>query len=112
MKRLDDESIEVELLINNAGLGPAGAFVDETLESAMGSIQVNISTLTELTYLMLQPMKSRGAGHVILVGSLNAYMSVPLFAVYSATKSVGPTASRLRLFILAAHKPSLWMSQR
>ena len=87
MQRLGDESVEVELLINNAGLGPAGAFVDETLENAMGSIQVNISTLTELTYRMLQPMKARGSGNVILVGSLNAYMSVPLFAVYSATKA-------------------------
>jgi len=87
MAELESRGLEVELLINNAGLGPAGTFVDETLESATTSIQVNITALTELTHLNLQKMKTRRSGAIVLVGSVNAFMSVPLFAVYSATKA-------------------------
>ena len=79
--------LEIELLVNNAGLGPAGDFAGGTMASATNSIQVNITALTELTYLTLQKMKSRRSGNIILVGSVNAFMSVPLFAVYSATKA-------------------------
>ena len=84
---LESNGVEVELLVNNAGLGPAGAFSDGSLQSATNSIQVNITALTELTYLFIQKMKRRRSGNVILVGSVNAFMSVPLFAVYSATKA-------------------------
>ena len=75
---LEAKGVEVELLVNNAGLGPAGAFSDGSLQSATNSIQVNITALTELTYLFIQKMKRRRSGNVILVGSVNAFMSVPL----------------------------------
>ena len=84
---VEAKGLEIELLVNNAGLGPAGDFAGATLESATNSIQVNITSLTELTHLTLQKMKSRRSGSIILVGSVNAFMSVPLFAVYSATKA-------------------------
>ena len=87
LSEVEKRGIEIELLVNNAGLGPAGPFVDESLQSATNSIQVNITALTELTYLTLQKMKPRRSGAIILVGSVNAFMSVPLFAVYSATKA-------------------------
>lgn len=84
---LNNKGLEIELLINNAGLGPAGAFADGSLVSATQSIQVNITALTELTHLILQKMKVKRSGNIVLVGSVNAFMSVPLFAVYSATKA-------------------------
>ncbi|MEE2959337.1 MAG: SDR family oxidoreductase [Myxococcota bacterium] len=84
---LKAEKLEIDILVNNAGFGIAGSFVETAPEKVMGMIQVNITSLVELTYRLLPGMLERKSGHIMLVGSLNAFMSVPTFAVYSATKA-------------------------
>lgn len=90
-QRIYDEikqrGIEVELLVNNAGIGFAGAIEQTDVSWMMKMIQVNIAALTELTYLVLPEMLSRKAGGVINVASVAAFQPVAYNGVYSASKA-------------------------
>jgi uncharacterized protein len=80
-------ALEVEILINNAGLGAVGRFdrVDPLRVSEM--LHVNIVALTELTRLLLPHMLARGHGRIMLVGSTAGFLPGPGMAVYFATKA-------------------------
>ena len=82
-----EKGINVDILVNNAGFGTAGEFVHTTSDKLLGMVQVNIASLVELTHLYLPAMHERQLGYILLVGSVNAFMPVPHFAVYSATKA-------------------------
>jgi short-subunit dehydrogenase len=84
---LDCERIDVDLLINNAGLGDSGAFAtsDPTRNEQM--TLVNIVALTTLTRHLLPPMIARRRGDILNVSSLAGYLPIPDFAVYAATKA-------------------------
>lgn len=84
---LHNENIPIEVLVNNAGFGLAGAFADTKLERELEMIQVNISALTHLTKLFLPAMIKRGSGRVLNVASTAAFQPGPLMAVYYATKA-------------------------
>ncbi|MBT6488722.1 MAG: SDR family oxidoreductase [Deltaproteobacteria bacterium] len=86
-KMLDAEGLQVDILVNNAGFGIAGEFHETGVDKALGMVQVNISSLVALTHALLPGMRARGFGSIILVGSVNAFMPVAHFAVYSATKA-------------------------
>ncbi len=79
--------LQIDILVNNAGFGAIGQFVDNSFETAQSMVRVNITALVELSHLYLPDMLERKMGHIILVGSVNAFMPVPHFAVYSATKA-------------------------
>ncbi|WP_224369275.1 SDR family NAD(P)-dependent oxidoreductase [Hyalangium versicolor] len=77
---------EVDVLINNAGFGIHGPFMEVPLESQRGQIELNIGALVELTHAFL-PMLERRQGGIIQVASVAAYQPTPYFAVYGATKA-------------------------
>lgn len=77
----------VDILINNAGYGMQGVFLDIPLEKHMHLLQVNLLTLTALTHLFAAKMRERGEGHIMLVSSFGGYMPVNQFAVYTASKA-------------------------
>ncbi len=81
------KSVIVDALVNNAGLGLAGAFVDNDLTKVLEMIQVNIVALTALTRLLLSPMVARRSGRILNVASTAAFQPGPLMAVYYATKA-------------------------
>ena len=85
--QLDRRGIEVELLVNNAGLGSVGPFdrVDAARTAEM--LQVNIVALTELTHALLPAMLARRRGKIVLVASTASFLPCPNFAVYAATKA-------------------------
>ena len=84
---LDAEGLKIDILVNNAGFGITGEFHDMGAEKSLGMIQVNIASLVALTHALLPGMLERKSGNIILVGSVNAFMSTGHFAVYSATKA-------------------------
>jgi uncharacterized protein len=84
---LDESGLSVDLLINNAGLGDRGAFIDSDWERVLAMLQVNIETLTYLTYRILPSMRKSGCGAILNVSSVASLMPVPHFAVYAATKA-------------------------
>jgi uncharacterized protein len=80
-------SIQVDVLVNNAGFGQYGMFAENDLEECLRQIQLNVTTLTHLTRLYLPAMIERRNGKVLNVASTAAFQPGPLMAVYFATKA-------------------------
>jgi short-subunit dehydrogenase len=64
---------EVDVLVNNAAFGLYGYFADENLNEELEMIQLNVTTLTELTKLFLKPMRERKSGKILNVASTAAF---------------------------------------
>jgi len=77
----------VDVLVNNAGFGTQGHFPEIPWEKASEQLRLNVLSLTELTWRFLAPMKKRNAGHILNVGSVNAYLPIPGYATYAAGKA-------------------------
>ena len=77
----------IDILLNNAGYGLHGDFLETPIERTADMIQLNITALTELTYLFGRDMAKQGSGHILLVASLLAFQAVPGDAAYAATKA-------------------------
>jgi hypothetical protein len=86
-QRLRERGIAVDILINNAGHGRQGAFVDGTLDAALAMLQLDVVSLTAVTHVFARDMQTRGRGKILLVASLLAYQGVEKFAVYAAAKA-------------------------
>jgi len=81
------QNISIDYLINNAGYGDYGFFADSDWEKESRMIQLNISTLTQLTRLFLTEMIHNGSGKIMNLGSIASFQPGPLMAVYCATKA-------------------------
>jgi uncharacterized protein len=81
------QHIQIEYLINNAGFGDFGMFVDLDWSKQLQMINLNITTLTHFTHLYLQDMVKRKSGKIMNVASTAAFQSGPTMAVYYATKA-------------------------
>ena len=79
--------IQVDILINNAGLGTHGDFLDMPLAKHHQMINLNIIALNDLTHFYGQDMAKRGEGSILLVASIAGFLPVPRFSTYAATKS-------------------------
>ena len=119
---------QVDVLINNAGFGTSGRFVDEDRYRVRDEISLNISALVDLTAAFLPGMIARDFGVVVNVASTASFQPVPGMAVYAATKAfvrsfteavwgeiespnvrvfaVNPGATQSEFFEVAGGKPS------
>ena len=84
---LQRSGIVVDVLVNNAGFGMHGAFVDLPLDRQLEMIQLNVTALTTLTRLLLPSMVQRRSGGVLNVGSTAGFQPGPFMAAYYATKA-------------------------
>lgn len=84
---LKREKIIVTALVNNAGVGNYGNFIDTSLEEELKMIQLNISSVVALTKLFAKDMVSRKSGKIMNVASLLSFLPFPYYSVYSATKT-------------------------
>jgi short-subunit dehydrogenase len=84
---LDREKIDVDLLINNAGVGDSGAFSTSDPVRNEQMMLVNIVALTTLTRHLLPQMVARRRGGILNVSSSAGFLPIPDFAVYAATKA-------------------------
>jgi uncharacterized protein len=78
---------QVSHLVNNAGFGDYGGFLETSLEKELNMIDLNISSLVVLTKLFAKDMAERKSGRIMNVSSVLAYLPFPYMSVYSATKS-------------------------
>lgn len=78
--------LQIETLINNAGIGSGGEFAELSLQSELNMLQLNISSLVALTHLFLQKMKARKGGTIINVASMASFLPIPYMTTYSASK--------------------------
>jgi short-subunit dehydrogenase len=84
---LREQRLEPDVLVNNAGFGTYGPFLEQAVESQVEMIQVNITSLVELTRLLTPGMVARRSGRVLNVASTAAFQAGPLMAVYYASKA-------------------------
>ena len=86
-QKVREKDLQIDLLINNAGMGKHGDYVNATLEEHHQMINLNIVALNDLSYLFGKDMIERGSGYILLVGSIASFVAVPRFATYAATKA-------------------------
>jgi short-subunit dehydrogenase len=78
----------IDLLVNNAGYGVTGRFLEQPREAQIGEITLNVEALTDLTHRFVGRMRHEGFGRgVINVASTAAFQPGPNMAVYYATKA-------------------------
>jgi short-subunit dehydrogenase len=85
--QLAHQSIEVEVLVNNAGTQVYGEFAQANLGRQLALIQVNLTALVHLTHLLLPGMIRHGHGRILNLGSTGSFAPGPLNAVYCAAKA-------------------------
>ncbi len=78
---------QVDHLVNNAGFGDMGAFLDADWSRQQALLNLNISAVARLTYLFGKDMKERGYGRIINVSSVAAFSAGPYMSMYYASKS-------------------------
>jgi uncharacterized protein len=81
------KSLEIELLINNAGFGSYGPFHKADIRRHLEMVQVNCSAVMHLTHLYLPDMVARGHGDILIVASVAGFQAVPYVSAYAATKA-------------------------
>ena len=79
--------LKTEILINNAGFGMKGQFLNANIDKEEEMIILNILTVTKLTKLFAKDMVSSGGGTIINIASTAAFQAVPNLGVYSASKA-------------------------
>jgi short-subunit dehydrogenase len=84
---LEKENIGVDVLVNNAGFGVYGMFLETDLREELDMIQVNTASLVHLTKLFLKGMVRDKSGYILNAASLCAFLPTPLEAVYCSTKA-------------------------
>ena len=84
---LERRGIQIDLLINNAGLGLAGGFLTHDITKEQAAIQVNVQALVALTHQFGSRMAIRGKGGIINLESNSAFQPLPHIATYAAAKA-------------------------
>jgi short-subunit dehydrogenase len=84
---LQGRGIAVDVLVNNAGFGLHGGFVELPQARQLEIIQVNVAALVALTGLLLPGMVQRRRGGILNVGSVAGFVPGPHMAIYYASKA-------------------------
>ena len=87
MMRVAAAGLDVEVLVNNAGIGAAGAFSEVPLARQLALLQLNVVSLTELAHRCLPGMLARRRGWILNVASTAAFQPGPFLATYYASKA-------------------------
>lgn len=84
---LRERQLEVEILVNNAGFGTHGRFVEEDPVRIADEVALNVAAVVALTRALLPGMVERGHGTVVNVASTASFQPLANMAVYGATKA-------------------------
>lgn len=85
-KKLHELVGYVDILINNAGFGVFGRFIDTDLEREVQLINTNVVAVHVLTKLFLKDMTIRNSGYILNVASIAGHLPGPLMAAYYSSK--------------------------
>ncbi|MBR4213333.1 MAG: SDR family NAD(P)-dependent oxidoreductase [Bacteroidales bacterium] len=83
----DAQQLEIELLVNNAGIYFMEYLSEENLPKVRTMIALHVENVTEMCILFGARMKARGHGYILNMSSMTARIPAPGIAVYSATKA-------------------------
>lgn len=82
-----ENNYPVNVLINNVGIGSKGRFEHVSPDFYLKQINLNIVTTCLLTRLLIPVLKQSAPAHILNLGSMGGFFSIPDKAVYSATKA-------------------------
>ncbi len=85
--RLEEATLPVDLLVNNAGFGTFGPFIELDPDEEEREVQVNCNALVRLCHAAAPPMVARRSGTIVNVSSLASRSPAPTNAVFAATKA-------------------------
>jgi short-subunit dehydrogenase len=80
-------ALTVDVLVNNAGFGSNGPFVDLALVNEAAMVEVNCTALLKLTHLFARSMVERRSGRILNIASTAGFQPGPYMATYYATKA-------------------------
>lgn len=103
IERLNSQSSPIDLLVNNAGLGFFGDFVEQTTEEKRLTVDVNVVALHELADAAARAMVEQGSGTILNVSSVAGDLPGPQTATYNATKAFVTSLSESMAMDLAPH---------
>jgi uncharacterized protein len=86
-EEVKSKNLTVDVLVNDAGQGQFGLFVESDIRRQLEIIQLNVSSLTTLTYLFLKDMVARNEGKILQLASIASELPGPWQAVYHGTKA-------------------------
>jgi len=86
-EQLLERDMRIDLLVNNAGFGDEGWFLEMNLARQMESVRLQNATVVELVYKLVPPMIERRQGGVINVSSLAGLQPIPYATIYSSAKA-------------------------
>jgi short-subunit dehydrogenase len=78
---------QVDALMANAGAGLGGAFLDRDIDGAMKVVDLNVGHTLRLIHALGRAMRARGAGRILVTGSIAGFVPGPFHATYNASKS-------------------------
>jgi hypothetical protein len=99
----------VDVLVNNAGFGSYGYFHEMNAAIELAMIQVNVTTVYELTYRYLQQMEARGQGQIMNISSAASYVPMPYGSVYAGTKAFVRQMTQSLAWELHARKSPIYV---
>lgn len=79
--------VNINVLVNDAGQGEWGSFLETDLERELDIIRLNVMSLVSLTKLYVRDMAARNEGKILQLGSEAGTTPVPLLSIYAATKA-------------------------
>lgn len=85
--RARDMGLTIDVLVNNAGFGATGPFVELPLDKELGQIDLNVRALVALSHLFGNEMVARRSGHILNIASTAGFQPGPFMATYFATKA-------------------------
>ncbi|GLB38776.1 putative NAD(P)H-binding [Lyophyllum shimeji] len=77
---------KIDLLLNNAGFGEAGAFEGTSRERIQAQFDVNLFGLMDVTRAILPHFRANGGGGIINISSGSGFYALPLISIYTASK--------------------------
>ncbi|HEY8399990.1 MAG TPA: SDR family oxidoreductase [Cytophagaceae bacterium] len=81
------EGLQIDKLINNAGIGIYGKFTDLSLEDQMNLIRLNQLATVTLTYTFLPMLRGNDKGYLLNVSSTACFQPIPYMSIYAATQA-------------------------
>ena len=98
-----ESGYEVDVLVNNAGMGDLGSFRKSEWSKVDAMMQLNMVVLTRLAHCVAKGMSARKRGEILNVSSMASMLPIPDFAVYAATKAYVTSFSEALKIELKGH---------
>ncbi|QQK79152.1 SDR family oxidoreductase [Salicibibacter cibi] len=86
-EKVTEKNLGVDMLVNNAGFGTTGDFLDSSETDTHKQVMLNVNAVVNMTQKFLPDMDSKGSGAIINIASTSSFLPIPYMSVYAATKA-------------------------